>query len=88
MTEGDYCGEIELLFPDSNSKCTVVALENCKIFSLNRGDFFIAISALSEFPEIMEYIKIKILRHTQMLASMEKQLLQLHKEVYIDIELD
>lgn len=66
----------------------MVALEPCEIFRSHRRDFLVAISAISQYPNVMQRFQYHIddhIKHNNTIQQLYKQWLQERKENDTDL---
>ncbi|KAF5299414.1 hypothetical protein FQA39_LY11560 [Lamprigera yunnana] len=71
LADGDHFGEIALVLDMVKRIATVVAIECCELYVLNRKDF---LKAIDQFPEIKRKIKILANTRLQSTITIETQL--------------
>lgn len=69
MEDGAYFGELALVIEDEHWIASVIAVENCEIYILSRGDF---LYALAPYPELLIYLQNVALARLEQVPLLKK----------------
>ena len=70
MDDGDYFGEVSLIYRNTPRESSIVAIETCELYRLDREHF---VKAIMPYPDLMEKITKHAIDRLEVTQYLEKR---------------